>query len=140
MAQKTALIRRAHGNTFIGKSDSQHWVVMDTSVKGGGENAFASPKELVLLGLGGCTSMDVVGILMKKRAPMRDYEVHMTAEMSEEHPQVFTSVHIEFVIYGKDVNPNDVARAIELSETKYCSVSAMLRPAVKITSSFRIEE
>jgi putative redox protein len=113
---------------------------MDTSEAGGGANGAASPKELLLLALGGCTSMDVIGILQKKRAPMKGYETYLTAEVAEEHPQVFTSVHIEYVVHGIDVKPDDVQRAIDLSETKYCSVSAMLRPAMVITSSFTIVE
>lgn len=140
MNTRTALIRRAHSTTLIGKTDSGHWVPMDTSVKGGGEDSACSPKDLLLLALGGCTSMDVIGILEKKRAPMRDYELRMTAKLAEEIPHAYTSVHIEYVIYGKDVKPEDVQRAIELSETKYCSVTAMLRPAIQITSAFTIVE
>ena len=140
MPTKTAHIRQLHGTTIVGKSDSQHWVTMDTSEAGGGAAAGPSPKELLLLALGGCTSMDVIGILQKKRAPMTDYEVRITAQTREEHPQVYLSAHIEYVIHGTEVREEDVKRAIELSETKYCSVSAMLRQSMEITHSFQIVE
>jgi putative redox protein len=140
MPTKTAVVRQAINNTLIAKSDSGHWTVMDTSIKGGGLEGAASPKELLLFALGGCTSMDVIGILQKKRAPMRDYEVRLTATVREEHPQVYTDIHLTYVIYGKDVRKEDVERAIELSEKQYCSVSAMLRPVIKITHEYVIEE
>ncbi len=140
MATKTAVVRQGINNTLLGKSDSNHWVVMDTSEKGGGSNAASSPKELLLMALGGCTSMDVISILKKKRAPMRDYEIRLTATVREEHPQVYTDIHLTYVIYGKDVRKEDVERAIELSEKQYCSVTAMLQQAVKITHEYRIED
>ena len=92
----------------------------------------------MLIGLGGCTASDVVSILKKKRVPVVNLEVRLSATVSAEHPQVFTEVHIEFVVFGDGVNPADVERAIELSTTKYCAVSAMLKPAVKLTHSWSI--
>jgi putative redox protein len=83
--------------------------------------------------------MDVVSILRKKRAPLRDYEVHVRAEQDEELPRAFTAIHLEYVFHGDGIKENDVAHAIELSQEKYCGVSAMLRPAIAITHSFRIE-
>jgi putative redox protein len=81
----------------------------------------------------------VISILKKKRLPVRDFRVNLTAQTAEEHPQVYTAIHVEFIIVGDDICPSDVERAIELSTTKYCSVSAMLRPSVKITHSYKIE-
>jgi putative redox protein len=81
----------------------------------------------------------VVSILSKKRVPVTSVEMYLTAEVQDEHPQVFTDIHIEYVIYGHDIQIQDVERAIELSTTKYCSVSAMLRPSVNLTHSYRIE-
>lgn len=138
MAKKTAVVRQLQGITFAAKSDSNHWVMMDGSPAFGGSSAGASPKELVLMGLGGCTASDVVSILNKKRAPVSNVEVRLTANVTEEHPQVFTDVHVEYRIYGDGVNAADVERAIELSTTKYCSVSMMLKPAMKITHSYAI--
>lgn len=139
MAQKKAIVRQLQGITFAAKSDSNHWVMMDGSPAFGGSSAGASPKELVLMGLGGCTASDVVSILNKKRAPVSNVEVRLTANVSEEHPQVFTDVHIEYVVFGDGVKPEDVERAIELSSTKYCAVSKMLRPAMAITHSWSIQ-
>ncbi len=138
MAEKTAIVKQFQGITLGGKSDSNHWVVMDGSPTFGGSAAGASPKELVLMGLGGCTASDVISILRKKRVPMRNLEIRLTAQVSDEHPQVFTDIHIEYVAFGDGVNEPDVARAIELSTTKYCAVSAMLAPAVKLTHSFKV--
>lgn len=139
MSTKTAVIKQVDGISLAGRTDSNHWVVMDGPPEFGGSNAGIRPKELLLLALGGCTASDVVSILRKKRVALDDLEVHVSAEQADEHPQVFTHIHLEFVVRGDDIRPDDVARAIELSETKYCSVNAMLRSAVTITSSYRIE-
>jgi putative redox protein len=139
MATKEAIVRQVKGITLAAKADSNHWVTMDGPEEFGGGNAGARPKELLLFALGGCTASDVIPILKKKKAPVRDFEIHLKANVREEHPQVFTDIHIEYVIYGEGINPADVERAIELSSTKYCSVSAMLRASVKLTHSYRIE-
>ena len=139
MALRKAIVRQIQGVTFAAKSDSSHWVMMDGAEKFGGSEAGSRPKELILMALGGCTASDVVSILTKKRAPMSHLEIHLTANTAEEHPQVYTDINIEYVVYGEGVNPADIERAIELSTTKYCAVSAMLRPTVKLMHSYRIE-
>ena len=139
MSKKHAIVKQVHGITFAAKSDSNHWVTMDGPEIFEGSDAGPRPKELILMALGGCTASDVVPILKKKHVPVEDFEVRLEAEVREEHPQVFTDIHIEYVIYGNGINPHDVERAIELSITKYCSASAMLRASVKITHSYRIE-
>ncbi|MBP8976634.1 MAG: OsmC family protein, partial [Bacteroidetes bacterium] len=96
-------------------------------------------KELLLIALAGCTSMDVISILKKKRAPLVAYECIVSGIEADEHPKKFTSIHIEYVLYGNNIKPEDVERAIELSRTKYCSVSAQLEPSASITHSYRIE-
>lgn len=98
------------------------------------------PMELLLIGLAGCTSMDVVSILQKKRQPITGLETNVTAERAEEHPKVYTTIHVEYVVKGSGVKPEAVERAIELSETKYCSAAAMLRQAAELTTSYRIVE
>jgi putative redox protein len=138
MATKTAHVRQLQGITFVGTADTNHWVVMDGPEEFGGRNAAPKPKELVLLGLAGCTGSDVASILKKKRVPLERLEINVTAEMAETHPQVYTSIHLEYVLYGDGIRTEDVERAIELSETKYCPVSAMLRPAVTITHSYTV--
>jgi putative redox protein len=139
MATKQALVKQVAGITFAGKADSNHWVVMDGPTAFGGSDAGTRPKELLLIALGGCTGSDVASILKKKRVALDRFDIHLTAEQTEEHPQVYTSIHMELVFRGDGIRPEDVERAIELSQTKYCSVSAMLRPAVAITHAYRIE-
>lgn len=138
MVVKTALVRQIQGISLAGKTDSNHWIVMDGPPEFGGNDAGIRPKEL-LLTLGGCTASDVITILKKKRVAVEDVEIHVTAEQRDEHPQVFTKIHLEYVIRGEGIHSQDVERAIELSESKYCSVSAMLRAAVRITRSYRVE-
>lgn len=138
MSTKTAIVRQVQGITFAAKSDSNHWVLMDGPETFMGSNAAPRPKELLLFALGGCTSSDVIPILKKKKVPLQGYEVRLTGNVREEHPQVFTDIHIEYLFYGEGISPTDVERAIELSITKYCSVTAMLRDSVKITHSYRI--
>lgn len=139
MATKKAFVKQLRGITLVGKTDSNIWITMDGPEEFGGSNAGVRPKELVLLALAGCTGSDVVSILQKKRAGLKDFELNITAETRDEHPQVFTKIHIEYVFYGNELKKEDVERAIELSSTKYCSVQAMLKPTVEITHSYRIE-
>ncbi len=139
MAKRRAIVQHIQGVTFAGKADSNHWVMMDGPAAVGGSDAGSRPKELILLALGGCTGSDVASILKKKRAPVRSFNILLSANTAEEHPQAFTDIHIEYVFYGDGINPADVERAIELSTTKYCSVSAMLRASVTLTHSFRIK-
>ena len=139
MLMKTAVVKQVQGISLAGKTDSNHWIVMDGPREFGGSDAGIRPKELLLLALGGCTASDVIAILQKKRVPLEGIEIHVSAEQTEEHPQVFTKMHVEYVVRGDNIKPSDVERAIELSETKYCSVNAMLRSSVAITRSYRIE-
>jgi len=96
------------------------------------------PLELLLIGLAGCSAMDVVSILQKKRQPFTGLQVKVTAERADEHPRVYTHIHMEYVVTGQGVEPQAVERAIELSQTKYCPASAMLSKAVEITTSYQI--
>lgn len=136
---KHAVLKQVEGLAFAAKGDSNHWVMMDGPASLGGMDAGSRPKELLLFALAGCTASDVVSILRKKRVALDGFEMHLTAEEADEHPKVFTGIHVEYVFFGERINPADVERAIELSTTKYCSVSAMLRPNVQITHSYRIE-
>ena len=113
--------------------------MMDGSPEFGGSNAGSTPKELILMALAGCTASDVVPILKKKRNPLAHLEINATAHDREEHPRIFTDIHVEYVFYGDDLKPADVERAIELSTMKYCSVTGILKASVPITHSYRIE-
>ena len=139
MLMKTAVVKQLQGISLAGKTDSNHWIVMDGPREFGGSDAGIRPKELLLLALGGCTASDVIAILQKKRVALEGIEIHLSAEQTEEHPQVFTKIHVEYVVRGDNIKAADVERAIELSETKYCSVNAMLRHSIAITRSYRIE-
>lgn len=140
MTEKKAFIKQLQGITFAGKTDSNHWITIDGPEEFGGSNAAIRPKELLLLSLGGCTASDVASILKKKRVKLDDFELNLTADATEDYPQVYTKINIEYVFYGKDIQAKDVERAIDLSQTKYCGVTAMLSKAMEITHTYRIEE
>lgn len=140
MSIKHAVVKQIRGITVAAKSDSNHWVVMDGSERFGGSNAGSSPKELLLMALGGCTASDVIPILMKKRVPLEGFEIQLSGTVRDEHPQIFTDIHVEYIFYGTDLKSSDLERAIELSTTKYCSVSAMLKPTVRLTHSSVVKE
>ncbi len=140
MITKTAHVKQVKGITFVGKTDSNHWVTMDGPENFGGSNAGIRPKELLLISLMGCTGSDVVTILDKKKVKYSNFEMNVTAEQQEEHPQVYTKMHLEYVFYGKNLPEKDIERAIELSLTKYCSVTAMLQKAMPIEHSYKIVE
>ncbi len=138
MATKSAFIRQVQGVTLAARSDSGHWVMMDGGPMFGGSLAASSPKELLMMALGGCTANDVIPILKKKKVPVDHIEINVSGNVRDEHPQIFTDLHVEYVVYGNGIARSDVERAIELSTTKYCSISAMLQEAVQITHSYRI--
>jgi putative redox protein len=137
--KKEITLKQIKGNSYAAKGDSGHWVIVDTKVEAGGSGGGSTPKELLLMALAGCTSMDVVSILKKKRSPVAGFECIVKGVEREEHPRIFTDIHIEYVLYGDGIKPEDIERAIELSTTKYCSVSAMLSSSSKISHSYRIE-
>ena len=133
-------LKQIDGLALAGKGDSGHWVNMDGPALLGGADAGTRPLELFLMGLGGCTSMDVISIIKKKRVKLDNFECHLEAERAKEHPKVFTKVKINFIFWGKDIPKQAVERAIELSETTYCSASAMLKKTVDIETSYEIRE
>jgi len=134
-----AIIKQIEGCSFIGKSDSNHYVAIDTPKEAFGSDAASHPMELVLLALGSCSGCDVVSILEKKHVSLQGFEIHIDAERSKTYPKVFTKIHMDYVCYGEKINPIHVERAIALSQEKYCSVSAMLKPSVSITTSYKIK-
>ncbi|OGU38669.1 MAG: osmotically inducible protein OsmC [Ignavibacteria bacterium RIFOXYB2_FULL_35_12] len=140
MSTKKAIVKHIKGVTFLGKSDSNHWVTMDGPESFGGSDAGTRPKELLLIALGGCTGSDVITILQKKKVQINNFEMNISADVADEHPQVFTKINVEYVFHGKDIQEKDVERAIELSQTKYCSVTHMLNKAMEISHSFKILE
>jgi len=138
MATSKAYLKQIKGITFAGKTNSNHWITMDGPEDFGGSNAGISPKELLLLSLAGCTASDVVSIMQKKRVKLDDFEINISAEMTEGHPRVFTKIDLEYVFYGENIAQKDVERSIELSQTKYCGVTAMLEKAMEINYTYKI--
>jgi putative redox protein len=126
--------------SFVGESGSGHSVVMDSAPESGGRDLGIRPMEMLLLGLGGCTSFDVVSILKKSRQDLVDCEAHVEAERATGIPRVFTKIHIHFVVSGRDLDEARVKRAVDLSADKYCSASRMLEKAAEITHDFEIRE
>ena len=124
--------------SFVGESASGHSVVMDGAPEAGGRNLGVRPMEMVLLGLGGCTSFDVISILQKSRQPVTDCVVEIEAERADSVPKVFTRIHIHFVVSGRGLDESKVDRAVNLSADKYCSVSRMLEKAATITHDFEV--
>ena len=132
MAESKASVTWQENKAFMGVSPSGHQVQIDADKEKG-----ASPMELILLGLGGCASYDVVAILQKTRQEVEDVRCELTAQRAETVPAVYTDIHMHFVVTGKDIADKQVARAIKLSAEKYCSASRMLvQGAVKVTHDF----
>jgi len=128
------------GMSFVAETGSNHALVMDGAPEAGGRNLAPRPMELLLAGAGGCTAFDVVLILQKGRHAVTGCEVSLQAERAETEPRVFTRIHFHFRVSGRQLRPEAVARAIELSKDKYCSASIMLAKTATITHDFEIIE
>lgn len=125
---------------FMGESETGHAVVLDGAPDAGGRNIGMRPMEMLLIGMGACTSFDVVTILKKSRQDIVDCVAEMDATRADEIPKVFTKIHVHFVVTGKNLNPTQVERAVKLSAEKYCSASIMLGKSVEITHDFEVRE
>ena len=128
------------GMLMVGKSDSGHAVVMDGPPEIGGENLGVRPMEMLLLGMTGCTVIDVVSTLKKMREDVVDCQTQVSADRSEEYPKPFTNIHVHFLLRGKQLNPLKVDKAIKLSAEKYCSASIMIGKTAIITHDYEIIE
>jgi putative redox protein len=126
--------------SFKGETESGHTILIDGPPESGGRNLGPRPMELVLLGTGGCTTYDVIHILKKSRQHVTNCEVKIDAERATEDPKVFTKIHFHFIVTGKDLKPEQVERAIQLSAEKYCSASIMLGKTANITHDFELIE
>jgi len=131
--------RLIDGMTLAAKAESGHWVVMDSGVEVGGHDGATKPLELVLMGLAGCTGMDVVAILKKMRVDYRDMRITVEAQRVEQHPRVFSRIEIVFTFLGEDLDVEKLERAVSLSAEKYCSVSAMLEKTAEVSHRVQIE-
>jgi putative redox protein len=137
MKNTHAVVRYAGDDYFVAVPPSGHAITLD--VKGDRSNA-SGPLELLLVALGGCTGADVISVLIKKRQQVTDYFIEVHGERREEHPRNFTRMEVRHIVTGRAISADAVAKAVELSMTKYCSVAATLRPTVEIVSTIEIHE
>jgi putative redox protein len=135
-----ARVKWVDGLMFVGESGSGHAVVMDGAPEHGGRDLGLRPMEMLLLGLGGCTAIDVMLILKKGREAVADCAIEIEAERADTDPKIFTRIHLHYVLTGRNLARPKVERAIELSAEKYCSASAMLARTAEITHDFEIRE
>lgn len=132
-----ATIQYAGDDLFIGTPPSGHAQVIDTN---GDRKAAPTPMEMLLVSVAACTAADVISILIKKRQDVTDYRVEIEGDRKEEHPRAYTKFRIHHIVYGRNVSAQAVERAIELSDTKYCSVAATVRPTAEIVTDYEIIE
>jgi putative redox protein len=135
-----ARVHLTEGVTFVAESGSGHAIVVDTAPETGGRNLGPRPMELVLMGTGACTAVDVLLILRKGRQTVTACVVEMDSERAKEDPKVFTRIHFHFIVTGTGLAAAQVERAIKLSRDKYCSATAMLARTAEVTSDFEIRE
>jgi len=135
-----ARVRLSEGVSFVAESGSGHALVIDGAPDAGGRNLGPRPMELVLMGTAACSAFDVVLILRRGRQDITDCIADAEAERAETDPKVFTRIHMHFKLKGRNLDPEKVRRAIELSAGKYCSASAMLAKTAEITHDFEIAE
>lgn len=140
METMNASVIWTHDLSFVGSADSGFTVNLSADPSVGGSNDGLRPMELLAIGLAGCTAMDVLSILKKKRQDVTGFEVKVRAERAPDHPKVFTNILVEYVVRGRGVAPEAVERAIELSETKYCPAQGMLGRVAPIQHTYRIIE
>ena len=136
-ADAVAVVHSAGDGLFVGITPSGHAQVLETNKE---RASAATPVELLLIALGSCTAVDVISILQKKRERVTSYLVEVRGERREEHPRAYTRMEVRHIVRGHNVSERAVASAVELSETKYCSVAATLRPGVEIVTSYEIIE
>ena len=132
-----AVVHSAGEGFFIGVTPSGHAQVIETDT---GRATAATPMELLLIALGGCTAVDVESILKKKRERVSDYRVEVRGFRRDEHPRAYTRIEVRHIVRGRGIKERSVAEAVELSETKYCSVAATLRPGVELVTTYEVIE
>jgi len=137
---KQVVLDWKQGLSFNGSAPSGFSVELDAEVEVGGNQGGFSPLELLALGLGGCTGMDVISILQKKRQAVTAFEVRVNTQRATEHPKVWNQVLVEYIVAGKNIDPKAVERAIQLSAEKYCPAQNMLNKAVRIDTRYEIRE
>ncbi len=127
-----------NGLQYVGESGSGHAIVLDADEEVGGRNTGMRPAELLLVGIGSCSGMDIASILQKKRQDVTDIEINVKGQKAETHPKKFTDIEVEFVVTGRNLSEEAVRKAVEASMEKYCSVKATLEGTAKISYSSRV--
>ena len=135
-----AKVTYTSGLQFVGEADSGSAIVMDGDTQFGGRNTGPRPMELLLMGIGGCSGMDVISILKKKKEKVTGLEINVDGKKTKEYPQKFTDIDIEFIVRGRGVSEEAVKRAVQLSMDKYCSVKATLEGSAQITFRYKVVE
>jgi putative redox protein len=133
-----AIVTYVQGLQFIGEASSGHAIVMDGDPEVGGHDTGLRPMELLLVGLGGCSGMDVISILRKKKQDVTGLKISLKGQKAENFPKKFTDILIEFIVSGRNISEEAVKRAVELSMNKYCSVKATLEGTAKISFNYKI--
>lgn len=133
-----AKVTYVDGLQFVGEASSGHAIVMDSDSEVGGNDTGLRPMELLLIGLGGCSGMDVISILKKKKQDVTGLKINVKGQKAENHPKKFTNINIEFIVSGRNISEDAVKRSVELSMNKYCSVKATLEGVAKISFSYKI--
>ena len=126
--------------SFEGTTPSGNIVKMDSPIVSGGEGKAATPMELVASAIGGCTGVDIVSIMEKKRAELKRFEIEIETERAETYPKIYTKVSLHYQFFGKNIKESDVIQAIQLSLDKYCSVAKMIEKTAEISYTFEILE
>lgn len=140
MSSVTARVKFVDGLMFVAESESGHAIVLDGPKKHGGTELGMRPMELLLMGLGGCTGMDAISILRKKKQDVTAFELRLKGQRAENDPMRYTDIEIEYVVTGRGVQEDAVKRAVELSMQKYCSVKATLEGSAKVAYKYSIME
>lgn len=133
-------LKQIEGLALAAKGGSQSWTVMDTSTEVGGLGGGTRPLELMLMGIAGCASMDIIAILRKKHVDLRHFDVNVVAQRSETHPQSIKEIAFDYAITGRGIQPKDVERAISLTDSTYCGAIEMIRNSTVITHQYTIHE
>jgi len=137
------VVKNVEGLTFLGRAKSKHWVAMDGPETFGGSEAASRPMELFLVSLAGCTGADVASLLKKMRVKYDKFEIHVDSERAEEHPKVYTKIYLKYILWGQDLEAEKekIEKSIDLSQNKYCSISAMIRNAnIPVEYSYELLE
>ena len=136
----TAKISWVDGAMFVGEGGCGYTITMDGAPDDGGRNLASRPMEVVLMGMGGCTAIDVVSMLKKQRQDIEGIEVSLVAERADDHPKVFTSVKLVYTVRGRKLSRALIERAVSLSDEKYCSATAMVKRSAKVTNEIVLVE